>query len=173
MMNTAAADVLLIGFGNPGRLDDGLGPALADAIDKLDLPGVAAEADYQLGVEDAADVARHEVVIFADADVSGPEPFWVRRITAGDGSMSFSTHSIEPRAVLALARDLFGAEPECYLMGIRGYEFNEFGEELSENAKANLAAAVNYLERAIRERDFNEVRAEGGDRARRHGETDK
>ncbi|MFH1732530.1 MAG: hydrogenase maturation protease [Planctomycetota bacterium] len=172
-MNTETADILLIGFGNPGRLDDGLGPALADAIEKLDLPGVSVEADYQLTVEDAADVARHDLVVFADADVAGPEPFWVRRITAGGGSMSFSTHSVEPRAVLALAKDLFGAEPECYIMGIRGYEFNEFGEELSENARANLAAAVSYLERAILERDFNEVRPEGGDRGRRPGDTDK
>lgn len=172
-MNTEAADILLIGFGNPGRLDDGLGPALADAIEKLDLPGVVAEADYQLTVEDAADVARHGVVVFADADVSGPEPFWVRRITADGASMSFSTHSVEPRAVLALARDLFSAEPECYLMGIRGYEFNEFGEELSENAKANLAAAVSYLERAIRERSFSEVRPEGGGRGRRFDKTEK
>ena len=31
---------LVIGYGNPGRLDDGLGPALAEAVEKLDLPGL-------------------------------------------------------------------------------------------------------------------------------------
>jgi hydrogenase maturation protease len=172
-MNAEAADVLLIGFGNPGRLDDGLGPALADAIEKLNLPGVTVEADYQLTVEDAAEVARHGIVVFADADVGGPEPFWVKRIGPASDAMSFSTHSVEPRAVLTLARDLFGAEPECYLMGIRGYEFNEFGEVLSEHAKANLAEAVSFVERAIRERDFCEVRPEAGDRELRTGETEE
>ena len=58
-MNTEAADILLIGFGNPGRLDDGLGPALADAIEKLALPGVTVESNYQLTVEDAAEIAKH------------------------------------------------------------------------------------------------------------------
>ncbi len=162
-------NVLLIGFGNPGRMDDGLGPAAAEAIEKQMLPGVTVDADYQLTVEDAAAVARHRIVVFADADVGGPEPFWVRRIGPAADAGSFSTHSVEPGAVLRLAKEMFDAEPEAYLMGIRGYVFNEFGEELSEGAKANLAEAVGYLERAIRERDFCEVRPDGGDLERRAG----
>ncbi|MHC4675441.1 MAG: hydrogenase maturation protease, partial [Planctomycetota bacterium] len=71
-MNTK---ILIIGYGNPGRLDDGLGPALANAVDKMNLPGVTAEADYQLAVEDAAALAQHDIVIFADADTCGNEPF--------------------------------------------------------------------------------------------------
>ena len=50
----APRKVLLIGYGNPGRLDDGLGPALAAAVEKLAIPGVTVDADYQLNVEDAA-----------------------------------------------------------------------------------------------------------------------
>ncbi len=144
------AGILIIGYGNPGRLDDGLGPALAEAVDKLKLPGVSAEADYQLTVEDAADIAKYAVVVFADADVAGPEPFRVKRIRPGAESLSFSTHSVEPRAVLTLARDLFHAEPEAYVMGIRGYAFNEFGERLSDKAQANLAKAIAYVEAAAR-----------------------
>jgi DNA-binding response OmpR family regulator len=44
--------VLVIGYGNPGRLDDGLGPALAETLQRLDLPGVTVDADYQLTAED-------------------------------------------------------------------------------------------------------------------------
>lgn len=43
--------ILLIGYGNPGRGDDGLGPALAAAIEAMELPGVTVEADYQLMVD--------------------------------------------------------------------------------------------------------------------------
>ena len=32
--------MLLLGYGNPGRLDDGLGPALAAQVERLALPGV-------------------------------------------------------------------------------------------------------------------------------------
>ena len=151
---------LVIGFGNPGRLDDGLGPGLAKAIEGLGLTGVTVDADYQLTVEDAAEAAKHEVVIFADADVSGPEPFRMQRIYPASDSMSFSTHSVQPEAVLALARDLFQAEPRAYILGIRGYEFDEFGEGLSDQAAKNLVAAVTYLESALRKGEFCEARAD-------------
>jgi hydrogenase maturation protease len=163
-MNQEAPRVLLIGFGNPGRLDDGLGPALAEAILQRQLPGATVEANYQLTVEDAAQVAGFDVVVFADADVGGPEPFWMKRIKGGpEATLSFSSHSVQPEAVLALARELFGSEPEAYVIGIRGYEFNEFGERLSPQARANLADAVAHVESCIRRRDFQEVRPEGGD----------
>jgi len=153
---------LLIGYGNPGRLDDGLGPALAEAVEKLKLPGLAVEANYQLVVEDAADFGEYDVVVFADADVGGPEPFWVQRIEPG-GEMSFSTHSVQPKQLLALARKLFKAEPAAYVLGIRGYEFNEFGERLSPRARENLDAAVAYVVSSVRNGVFKEINPDGGD----------
>ena len=44
-MSKNGVKTLLIGYGNPGRLDDGLGPALAEAVAKLAIPGVTVEAD--------------------------------------------------------------------------------------------------------------------------------
>jgi hydrogenase maturation protease len=158
-----ANKLLLIGYGNPGRLDDGLGPALAEAVAALAIPAVTVEADYQLAVEDAATVAAHEVVVFADAAVSGPEPFAFGSVQpAAEGCVGFSSHSVEPAAVLALARDLFGARTRGYALGIRGYRFNEFGERLSEQAEANLAAAVRFLVPVLRDGGFDAaVRAAG------------
>ena len=68
-----------------------------------------------------------DVVIFADADVSGPAPFRFDRIEPGTEA-SFSTHVMEPATVLGLARDVFGASPAGYLLGVRGYEFDDFGD---------------------------------------------
>ncbi len=141
---------LVIGFGNPGRRDDGLGPALAAWLEGRGLPGVSVDSDYQLTVEDAEAVARQEVVVFADASVGGSEPFYFQRVQPR-GSPGFSSHSVEPGEVLALAEAIFGARPEAYVLGIRGYAFNEFGEGLSERAHANLAAASDFLERVLRE----------------------
>ena len=155
-------NALLIGYGNPGRLDDGLGPALAEAVERLNLPGLAVDSDYQLTVEDAAEFGKYDVVVFADADVGGPEPFWVQKLKPG-GVLSFSTHSVEPNALLALARDLFHAEPAAFVLGIRGYEFNEFAERLSDKARANLDAAVQYVVSSIRDGAFREVNPLGGD----------
>jgi len=147
---------LLIGYGNPGRLDDGLGPALAEAVAALAIPGVTVESDYQLGVEDAAAAAAHEVVVFADASVSGPEPFAFCSVEpAAEACVGFSSHSVEPAAVLALARDLFRARTRGYALGIRGYRFNEFGERLSDQAEANLAAALRFLVPVLRDGRFD------------------
>ena len=136
--------VLVIGYGNPGRLDDGLGPALADRLEAMELHDVTVDSDYQLTVEDAAEVAQHDVVVFADAHVSCAPPYCLTTMKPGD-TMSFSTHHVEPEAVLALARDVFGKLPDAFALGIRGYEFNDFGEQLSDKARQNLDAALEFL----------------------------
>ena len=66
--------VLLIGYGNPAREDDGLGPAAAQAIEKLGIEGVSVDSNYQLTVEDAASAAHHDVVVFVDATTQGKDP---------------------------------------------------------------------------------------------------
>jgi hydrogenase maturation protease len=140
--------VLVLGYGNPGRLDDGLGPALAEAIEKLHLPGVDTDADYQLTVEDAAAVAEHDVVVFADAAEVGPEPFYFRPV-APSGGAGFTSHGCRPSGVMALAGELFQAATKGYILGIRGYEFNEFGQALSDRARSNLAAAAEFLREVL------------------------
>ncbi|MEW6249018.1 MAG: hydrogenase maturation protease [Planctomycetota bacterium] len=145
--------VLVLGYGNPARRDDGLGPRAAAALEQLKLPDVTVDADYQLTVEDADACARHDVVVFIDAAVDGPEPFVFRRIEPGPVVM-FSSHSATPEGVLKLTEELFHEEPEAYVLGIRGYEFNEFDENLSERAAANLAAALAFITPVLRARDF-------------------
>ena len=154
-MVDAPKRIHLIGFGNPGRLDDGLGPALAAAIDALQLPNVSVDSDYQLTVDDAHDVAPHDVVIFADADVRGREPFYFIPVDPGD-SIHFSSHGCSPSAVIGLARELFGGPAEAYLIGMRGYEWDAFEERLSTKAQENLAAAVAFLEPLLRAGRFAE-----------------
>ena len=136
--------ILLIGYGNPGRLDDGLGPALADIVERAALPDVTVDSNYQLTVEDASAVAEHDAVIFADASVNGQEPFFFKQIGPKD-TFSFSSHSCEPEAVLALARDLFKRKVPGFALGIRGYEFNAFGQKLSPKASRNLDQASAFI----------------------------
>lgn len=141
---SAATSILVMGYGNPGRLDDGLGPAFAERVEALGLAGVSTEADYQLTVEDAAEVARYDIVIFADASVSCPAPYECRPLVPREGA-SFTSHHVEPEQVLYLAHSLFDARSEGYVLGIRGYEFNEFGERLSDDARRNLEAALEFF----------------------------
>lgn len=140
----ATGRILVLGYGNPGRRDDGLGPALAEAIAAQAPPGVTALADYSLQVEHAPLVAEHAAVVFADAAVSGPEPFIFRRVDPA-ADTSFTTHSVSAAGLLALAGEHFGGAPAAYVLAIRGHEFDEFGERLSSRAQANLDAALAFL----------------------------
>ncbi len=140
----SALSTLVFAWGNPGRRDDGLGPAFAEAIGALAIADVEVESNYQLQVEDAAEVARHRRVLFVDADRGGAGPFSVRRLEPSAEGIEFTSHTIAPGRLLTLSRDLFGAEPEAWLVGIRGYEFDEFGEGLSPGAQTNLTAAVGF-----------------------------
>ena len=123
---------------------------MAQRISALNLPGVLVDSDYQLQIEAAAELGHCRRVIFVDADRSAPEPFSLRRLEPTADGLSFSTHSVSPGALLALARDVFQAEPEAWILGIRGYDFDAFGEGLSSKATENLAAATEHLKTAIR-----------------------
>ncbi len=152
-MHESTGKILLIGYGNPGRVDDGLGPALAEAISELHIPGATVDANYQLQVEDARAVADHDVIVLADADVRCDPPFSFELIQPSS-EVSFSSHSISPASLLGMARDLFGFSGSGYALAIRGYEFDSFGERLSEQAKANLARAIEFIEPVLRNRAF-------------------
>jgi hydrogenase maturation protease len=148
--------ILLIGYGNPARADDGLGPALAEKLELKNLPFVTVEADYQLMIENSAQVAGHDIVIFADAQVHGPEPFSFEPVEA-KCSDSFSTHSIEPAQIMALAESLFGSKAKGFILGIRGYEFDRFGAGLTEKAKTNLQKAADFLEGYVQRKTIDET----------------
>ena len=143
-----APRVLVLGYGNPGRQDDGLGPAAAAEIEKLDWPGVTAYDNYQLVIEDAMEIAEHDVVWFVDAARSGAEPYEVRPLSAAL-DIAFTSHLVKAEALLAIADQYYGKSPEAYLVGIRGYEF-EFLEGLTDRASGNLAEAMALIRRRIR-----------------------
>jgi hydrogenase maturation protease len=136
--------MLLIGYGNPGRCDDGLGPALINVLEKYDLPGVELQSDYQLAADLASDMAAHDRVIFIDAAVSGDAPCFLQAVEPVLPS-SFTSHSMAPGELLYLSRHLFGARCKAWVLGILGYEFDRFHEGLSTGALNNLKVAETFL----------------------------
>jgi hydrogenase maturation protease len=141
--------ILVYGYGNPGRRDDGLGPALVERLEVVHLPGVTTDSNYQLQVEDAAAVSQCDAVIFVDAANAGSVPFSFTGLEPSEET-AFTTHSVSPASVLALCRDLYGAHPAAYLLAIRGYEW-DMGEGLTHAAKKNLEEALRFIKRTITE----------------------
>jgi len=136
--------ILLIGYGNPGRGDDGLGPALASEIEALDLPGVTVEIDYQLTVDHAPLIAAHDLVIFADAAIGLEVPFRLTPL-GFTPPQALGSHQVTPEAALHLSGLLFGKTPSAWVLAIAGTEFGEVREGLSLPARQTLAQAAEFL----------------------------
>lgn len=136
--------IVVLGYGNPGRRDDGLGPALASAIEALALPGVSVEEAFQLNIEDAATLAAHDGALFVDASMASAEPFEFRRAAAAP-SIAFTSHAVEPESVLAICEEHFDPAPEAWVLAIRGYDFS-LGEGLTPQAERNLEDALSFVQ---------------------------
>ena len=145
------APILFLGWGNPSRGDDAIGPLLCDRLERLltrsDLTGIAerteVQQDFQLQVEDASDIEGRELVVFIDASVSATAPFSFTRVLP-EADASFTTHALSPASVVATTCKIFGVTPLCYQMAVRGEAF-ELGEGLSAAAELHLEAAWRSL----------------------------
>ena len=139
---------LVVGYGNPGRQDDGIGPAVAEGLEALGWPDVDVDADYQLNIEHAAMAAEHDVVLFVDASVNAVEPFEFHALEAAE-EITFSSHSMPPASVLAAVHNHFGVHPKAWVLAVRGYTF-EFEEGLSAQASKNCGEAIAFAQSLIR-----------------------
>jgi hydrogenase maturation protease len=135
---------LLIGYGNPGRGDDGLGPALARRIGCQALPGVDVRIAFQLTVEHAIDVAQVDAVVFVDAHVAGQEPYSFSEVSTRV-PCHLDSHVVSPEAVMFLAKHLFGSTARGYTLAIAGCEFGAMRDGLGEQARENLGRAEAFL----------------------------
>ncbi len=140
--------ILIYGYGNPGRQDDGLGAAMISMVDNWleqnKLSGVETDTNYQLNIEDAASVAAYDKIIFVDASVEDIEAFSFTEVKPSDARVEFSMHAVSPAFVMDLCQKLYAHCPEAHLLHIRGEEW-EFREELSAAARQNLQLAFRFL----------------------------
>ena len=138
------ANLLIFGYGNPGRGDDALGPALIERMARLQFAGVECQNDMQLQVEHVTDLDECRRVLFIDADTSCTEPVEFSEIGAIKDD-SYTSHAMTPNALLYAYRQVYQEPaPRAFLLRIRGYDF-ELGEELTDKASANLDAAMELV----------------------------
>ena len=133
--------LLIIGIGNEGREDDGLGWRFLEAIEDGLPRGVEIEYRYQLQVEDAELVSHYRRVVFVDADNAPHAGGYLFQRLVPAAAPSYTSHRLAPAAVLDLARTLYGKVPECRLLAISGKSFS-LALGLTETAERNLRQAV-------------------------------
>jgi len=134
---------LLVGYGNPYRGDEGLGPHVVDGLrDTIQpyLSEVSIMTLTDLDVTLTSELCRTLLVIFVDARHDRSEELVrVKRVRPCAGSPARHPDS-EPMSVpllLRMALDRYGAAPRCYVVMPKGYDFSE--SELV-SGKAEIAA---------------------------------
>jgi hydrogenase maturation protease len=135
--------LLVLGYGNTLRCDDGVGPRIAEAISALNLPGVEALACPLLTPELAGPISQAQCVVFVDAATDAPHEVQLRKL-APAASSQIMAHAANPDTLLAIARDLFGHTPEAWVLAIP-VENMSIGETLTPFAQHGLTTAIEEI----------------------------
>jgi hydrogenase maturation protease len=136
------ARILILGYGNPLRSDDGLGWRAAEKLaEKFSSSDVEIRTCHQLLPELVDLVSQSGTTFFIDATPEG-EPGEVRCqwVVPQPASLRFS-HQLSPAAMLAWSRELYGRCPKAFAVSVCGRCF-EFGETLSPVVAASLSCVT-------------------------------
>ena len=161
--------ILILGYGNTLRGDDGVGYEVAETVAAWQLPQVRSLPVFQLMPELAESIAQVDRVIFVDAigvqdggagslpeihvqplllfndpPSQGKDVLACQKVLTG----SFRTHLVTPWFLLAIAQRLYGATPAAELLTIPAIDFT-LGQPLSSLASRGKALALDYLQRVL------------------------
>ncbi|HGJ65499.1 TPA: hydrogenase maturation protease [bacterium] len=142
--------ILLIGYGNSTRMDDGVGWYIANKIEENFSNLVDVMKAYQLTVEMVDDIKDRDLVIFVDAHISNENDWFRSEEIKPDSSLGLITHIIKPSNLLAFCENLYHRHPKAYLYSVKGVEF-DFGEELSEQTRKLADEAIQKIVNDIRD----------------------
>jgi hydrogenase maturation protease len=150
--------LLLIGYGNPDREDDGVAWHILCAITlKLDLPVPESYEDefpesapidlafyLQLTPEMAEDISAYEYVCFLDAHTGNiPEPVRLINVESEFQHSPF-THHLTPQSLLSLCETIYKKKPDAALLSVLGHRFL-FTRQLSDETAALVPGAVEQI----------------------------
>ena len=138
--------IIVIGYGNTLRGDDGAGQYVARRLGVL-RPDIRSVEAHQLTPELAVDLAEVDLAFFVDARAEGPER-GVEVADVADSGGGASSHHLSTGTLLAMARALFGRAPRAYLVSLPAFSF-DFSDDLTPDARAAADAAVSLIARLI------------------------
>lgn len=141
--------ILILGYGNPLRSDDGVGCVLAHLLqERLNRADVQVHLLHQLTPELVTLIAGASVVIFIDAREGENTGSIVCEPVHPQIHNGIFTHNTNPSGLLSAASDWYGAAPHGLLISVAGASF-EYGDKLSPELTALLPTVLNQVERLI------------------------
>lgn len=151
-MNTSPAGpgrrVLVIGYGNPLRGDDGAGWHAATALaGDPRLAGADVLARHQLAPELAEDIAHARLAVLVDACGGGalPGTVSVQRVEPDYPQSPPWSHTLDPAALASLAETLYGATPPVFLVTVTGAFFG-YRDRLSPAVRRALPEITDIID---------------------------
>lgn len=140
--------ILIIGYGNPIRGDDGIGQAVIAEVEQWNLANVRSQSLHQLTPEMAAEMAEVETVIFVDAGLEG-DSVNITSLEPLPSDLFNWGHSLNPRSLLSLTQFLYQKSPQAWLIAIPGENF-ELSETLSPKALNGIQEALKIIKNLIK-----------------------
>lgn len=146
--------ILVVGYGNELRGDDGAGAAVARSIEAAQLPGVTVRLMHQLTPELADVIVSFGRVLFVDAAFPPGGALRVNRLRSTTSpAVSTSTsqaptlgHVARPEELLRLAECLHGRVPEAWWIGVPTESF-ALGAAFSATTLQGIQDAVQEIAR--------------------------
>lgn len=138
--------VLVVGYGNSLRTDDGVGWHAAERLaDDPRLDGVTVIQRHQLMPELALDISRAALVVLVDASHGPPAgTFTIEPVTRANGSAMTWSHHLNPASLVSLAHELYGAAPDVFVVRVGVSSLNA-GDRLSPVVEAALPRIVDAV----------------------------
>ena len=137
---TPEARLLVIGYGNPFRGDDGFGALAANLIAERRLDAVEVIVSRQLTPEMAIPLSRARFAIFLDAAV-GDHPGKLCLTCVAPDDTPGRSHFFAPGTLLALAKVVFGHAPPAALITATAATLEQ-GTEITPGVRAAANAAA-------------------------------
>lgn len=146
---TLRQSILVIGYGNELRGDDGVGQRVARAVEEWRVPNLRSLAVHQLTPELAEELVDVDRVIFVDADADANKlEIRVSPIKPAD-FVATTGHTSAPQMLLAIAQALYNAVPQAWLVRIPAVNF-ELSNDLSPITSQGMEEALDEIDRLIK-----------------------
>ncbi len=138
-------EILIIGYGNTLRSDDGIGQKVAEEVEKWGDPRVRSLYLHQLTPELVLEMATAKMVIFVDAIQMTDQirEIEFKTITVNEDNNN-SNHSSNPQYLLNLTQQLYNKKPVVFWLLIPVINF-DFGENFSPIALKGLEIALTKI----------------------------
>jgi hydrogenase maturation protease len=154
--------LLIIGYGNPDREDDGVAWHILCALTiKLGLASPASYEDefpeyalvdfafhLQLTPEMAEDISAYQYICFVDAHTGNiPEPVRLINVESEFQASPF-THHLTPQSLLSMCETIYGKKPDAALLSVIGHRFlfsRQLSEETAQLVPESLELIWNWM----------------------------